>query len=112
MSTTLKVWLWLSVATAVIGALLLYPIGTPVLNVLFVVIKIGMVAGLMALIFAKYKAGFCIWAAFCAGAVVMTCLKWHLAGHATFLIIVSIVVDILMPSVAYTLLKKRWRELR
>ena len=106
MSFRLKVWLWLSVVMAVAGALLLYPIGTTAANTIFILIKIGMVSGL-ALLFLRKKAGFYVWASFSVGAVVMTLIKWHLAGSVSLLIIGSIIVDILMPSVAYGLMRKR-----
>lgn len=107
MAVRFKIWLWLSVAMAVAGALLLYPIGPAAANIVFILVKIGMVSGLALLLFFRKKAGFYVWASFSAGAVVMTLIKWRLAGSVSFLIIGSIVVDILMPAVAYALMPKR-----
>lgn len=53
MTGILKTWLWLSVILTVGGAVLLYPIGSVVLNCIFVVVKIGMVAGLLMLLFRR-----------------------------------------------------------
>ena len=61
----------------------------------------------LALLFFRKKAGFYVWASFSVGAVVMTLIKWHLAGSVSLLIIGSIIVDILMPSVAYGLMRKQ-----
>lgn len=49
-STTLRVWLWISVVAAVMGAFMLYPIGAAGANATFVIIKVGMVASLAALL--------------------------------------------------------------
>ncbi|CAB1250101.1 hypothetical protein ACFHWD_02165 [Clostridium sp. MT-14] len=106
MTQKLWLWLWLSVVMVISGALLLYPIGTTALNIIFVVVKIGMLAGLVILLFLRKKLGFYIWALFSIGAVVMTIIKWNIVGRVSFLIIASIVVDILMPVVAYVLIKK------
>ncbi len=105
MTAKLRAWLWLSVVLAVAGGLMLYPIGTAALNVLFIVIKAGMVTGLAILIFSGKRAGFYIWASFCAGAVIMTLLKWNISGMFSSLIPVSIAVDIIMPAVAYLFIR-------
>lgn len=105
MSVKLKAWLWLSVVMAIVGALLLYPIGTTIADSIFVAVKIGMVTGLILLLFPRKKVGFSIWASFSAGAVMMTLIKWYLAGGVSFLMIVSIVVDIVMPVVAYMFIR-------
>ncbi|SMC60742.1 hypothetical protein [Papillibacter cinnamivorans] len=112
MTLPLKLWLWLSVITAVLGAVLLFPIGTVPLNILFLVVKAGMITGLMLLIFKRRRIGFSLWSIFCAGAVLMTILKWNLSGQVSFLIIISIIVDIVMPAVAYSLMKKSTSEFR
>jgi hypothetical protein len=112
MTAKLRIWLWLSVVMAIAGALLLYPIGAVVLNILFILVKIGMVAGLAILLILKRKAGFYVWALFCVGAVIMTIIKSNIIGSVSFLIIGSIAVDILMPAVAYALMKKRLDEFR
>jgi hypothetical protein len=100
MTKQLKIWLWLSIAFTAAGAFLLYPIGKTALNILFLIIKIGMLTGLLILLFRKKKCGLFLWVLFSAGAVVMAVLKWYLAGSASFLIISSIVVDVFMPVVA------------
>ncbi|WP_446897083.1 hypothetical protein ACSVC9_08605 [Clostridium sp. LBM24168] len=106
MTQKLRLWLWLSVVMVISGVLLLYPIGTSDLNIIFVVVKIGMLAGLAVLLFLRKKLGFYIWALFSMGAVIMTIIKWSMVGRVSFLIIASIAVDILMPAVAYVLIKK------
>jgi hypothetical protein len=106
MNTVTKTWLWLSIATTGIGAVLLYPIGSATMNVLFIVIKIGMAAGIILLLIGNSK-GFPVWCIFSAGAVVMTILKWHEAGQVTVLFITAIAVDILMPAVACLLKKQK-----
>ena len=63
----------------------------------------------IAFVYAK-KLGFYMWSAFCAGAVIMTIIKWSSMG--TFLIVVSIVVGILMPSIAYVLMKPKIDEFK
>jgi hypothetical protein len=102
MNTVTKTWLWLSIATTGIGAFLLYPIGSAMMNVLFIVIKIGMAAGIILLL-AGSSRGFPVWCLFSAGAVAMTILKWHAVGQATVLFITALVVDILMPAAAWFL---------
>lgn len=107
MNRKLILWLWLSVITVIAGAFLLYPIGISVLNVIFVLIKIGMITGLIILLFLKKKLGFYIWSIFCIGAVIMTIIKWNIIGSTSFLIVGSIAVDILMPAVAYMFMKNK-----
>lgn len=46
LSAPASVWLWISVAAAVVGAFMLFPIGTTPLNVIFVAVKACMVIGL------------------------------------------------------------------
>lgn len=106
MSGKLTVWLWVSVATVIAGAFLLYPIGTAALDVVFVLVKLGMLFGLCLLLLFKRAGGFYVWAGFCAGAVIMTVTKWTISGKASFIIIASIIVDMMMPIVAYALMKK------
>ncbi|HBN80033.1 MAG TPA: hypothetical protein DD433_01460 [Ruminococcaceae bacterium] len=105
MDRKLKIWLWLSIVLTVAGALFLYPIGTTALNCIFIAVKIGMVSGLLVLLFQKGKAGLLIWALCSAGAVVMTIAKWSIAGRASVLFAVSILVDVCMPAGAYAMLK-------
>lgn len=87
------------------GAFLLYPIGTAIANQIFVLIKIGMGSGLILLLFLRKKAGFPVWVSFSVGAVIMTLIKWHIMGKVSLLIIGSVAVDILMPVVAYVLMR-------
>ncbi|MCI1723456.1 MAG: hypothetical protein LKM41_11830 [Lachnospiraceae bacterium] len=49
MDRHIRITAWIAVAFAVSGAFLLFPIGTPALNFLFVIVKICMVAGLLTL---------------------------------------------------------------
>jgi cation transport ATPase len=103
--STTKIWLWLSVILAVGGAVMLYPIGPAAANAIFVLIKIGMVAGLLVLLFSGNKKGFALWAACSAGAIVMTLIKWTGGGSAVFLYVVSIIVDAAMPLGAWKLMR-------
>lgn len=107
MALRVKIWLALSAAAAAAGAALLYPISAafPAVNALFFLIKAGMLAGLAVLFFAQRRAGFVIWAASCAGAVGMACLKWGLSGQPAPIVFLSIAADILMPAVAFLLLR-------
>lgn len=102
----LRIWLWLSVAAAVCGAFMLYPIGTTAANVFFILIKAGMVTGLIMLL-AGNRYGFCVWGSFSLGAVIMTIIKWAGAGHAEFLFIAAIIVDILMPLAALHIYRQK-----
>ena len=107
MSKTMRFWLWLSVLLAVSGALMLYPIGTPALNAVFVAVKIGMVGGLLILLLSGSRKGFWLWAV-CSGlAVVMTVCKWMGGGTQIPLYLLSMLVDILMPTGAWKLSKSR-----
>ena len=47
---TLRIWLWVSVAAAVLGAILLYPLGNGFADFLFVLVKAAMVGGLLLLL--------------------------------------------------------------
>ena len=105
----LRLWLWLSVAAAVIGAVMLYPIGTVLLNTLFVLIKVAMVSGLLLMLLKKAMTGYKVWAVASACAVVMTVFKWYLVGHGSPLYVLAIVTDVVMPLVAYVLLRKAKR---
>lgn len=104
LSKQCRVWLWLSVVLAAAGGLMLYPIGPAVGNMLFVLIKIGMVYGLLLLLFPGKRPGFALWATCSAAAVIMTLVKWSLSG-GSFLLAASMVVDVCMPLVAWRLLK-------
>lgn len=102
----LRIWLWISVAMALIGAFLLYPIGLTWANVVFILIKAGMVGGLLIYIFCQKNAGLILWMIYSIGAVIMTIIKIRLTGTVNFLFISSIVADIGMPLVAALLLRK------
>ena len=104
-STTLRVWLWISIAAAVMGAFMLYPVGAAGANAVFVIIKIGMVASLVALL-AGRRRGFACWAAFSAGAVVMTVVKWVGTGAVQPIFVLAIITDVLMPTVAWRLMRQ------
>lgn len=105
MAGATKAWLWASVAMALIGACLLFPIGPAVANVVFVIVKLGMIGGL-AMLLLRNRSGFSLWV-ICSGlAIVMTAIKWAIVGHVTFLFIGSMFVDVIMPVVAWRLLRK------
>ena len=99
MTKKLSVWLWISVVLVILGAFLLYPIGTMAMNVWFFIWKAGMLVGLIVLLKNGRHWGYWTWVACTVGAIVMTCLKMSSAG-VSFLAVLSIVVDVLMPSVA------------
>lgn len=67
---------WVAIVLAVGGAILLYPIGSGLANLLFVLIKVCMVVGLLAYLFAKQpRTGFWVWTVASCCAVVMTACK-------------------------------------
>lgn len=105
MSKKFVIWLWLSVVLAVAGALMLFPIGSAAKNAVFVLIKIGMVSGLLVQLFAKKRGGLWLWTVCSGAAVVMTLIKWSAVG-ASFLLGGSIFVDIFMPAMAWGMVKK------
>lgn len=102
---------WAAVVLAVAGALLPYPIGTPVLNAILILTKICMVGGLLILIFPGRKAGFALWAAASAVAVAMTVAKWVFmpdAGiFAVILYLGSMADDLGMPLLVHRLATKQ-----
>lgn len=100
-----RIWLMLSILSVVCGAFLLFPIGGCVFNTLFILIKIGMLSGLIILL-CHHPYGFCAWGSFCIGAVIMTILKWVSAGQPVPLFIAAILTDILMPAIALHLYRK------
>ena len=102
----MTVWLWVAVALAIGGAVLLFPIGRPLANTVFILVKLGMVGGLLAAIRTGKKTGLTVWTAFSAGAVVMTLIKWALGGTAFGLYLVSICVDVMMPLCAWLILRR------
>jgi len=102
----LKIWLWVSVVMAVMGALMLYPIGTGAADCIFILVKIGMVTGLMILIVSGKTGGYCTWATCSCGAVIMTIIKCSLSGSVTFLSMASIFVDIFLPVMVYRIRKQ------
>jgi hypothetical protein len=104
LSTPASVWLWISVAAAVVGAFMLFPIGTTPLNVIFVAVKACMVIGLAVVLFARRLSGFVLWSVASAAAVVMTIIKWVLAGSFEPVFALALVVDVVMPTVAWRLL--------
>ncbi|MPN22283.1 hypothetical protein SDC9_169666 [bioreactor metagenome] len=69
-------------------------------------IKIAMVSGLLLMLLKKAMTGYKVWAVASACAVVMTIFKWYLAGHSSPLFVLAIVTDVVMPLVAYVLLRK------
>lgn len=101
MSKKLKIWFIVSIILAIAGAVMLYPVGAPSWNIIFVIIKAGMVTGLLIMVLAGKTKGFKLWALCSGGAVVMTILKWITLGGAAFLMVGSIFVDIFMPAMAW-----------
>ncbi|GEM_PF-894242 len=103
---------WAAVILAVAGALLLYPIGMPVFDAIFVLTKICMVGGLLLLIFSGRKAGFVLWAAASVVAVAMTIAKWVLAPDAGIFAVIlylgSMVVDLGMPLLVHRLATRQY----
>ena len=101
---------WAAVVLAVAGALLLYPIGTSALDMVFVLTKICMVAGLLVFIFSDRKAGFVLWACASIIAVCMTIAKWALAPDAgvwsIILYLGSMAVDLGIPLLVHHLAKQ------
>ncbi|MGI6229417.1 MAG: hypothetical protein ACOYJL_00740 [Tractidigestivibacter sp.] len=99
-------WLWFAAATVVIGAIMLYPIGTPVANVAFLLVKAGMLAGIVWLMRSKSKAAWNLWATFSALAVVMTLIKWQLAGSFSWTFALAMATDVIVPAIGRHLLNK------
>ncbi len=116
MKSITKIWLWLAVLFTVAGAILLYPISKDIMaaNILFLLIKAGMLIGLFVLLFSKRRWGLMLWVISSAEAVAATAVKWQLTGTLSFqsyaLFITSMIVDILMPLVAFCLLHKEKTE--
>lgn len=99
---------WIAVVLVIGGALMLYPIGTPILNCLFVVVKVCMVSGLLVYIFSgNPRAGVFLWTIASVAAVAMTAIKWSLTASPSAWDIVhylgSMVVDLGMPTLVYRL---------
>lgn len=106
MSKNLKTWLILSIVFAVAGAVMLFPIGGAAANTIFVLVKIGMVTGLTILLATRKIGGYCTWATCSILAIFMTAIKWAGGGKQHFLYVLSMIVDIAMPAIAYRLMKK------
>lgn len=104
--SALRTWLWISVLAALIGAAMLYPIGGSGVNFLFLLIKAGMVTGLIMMLRGTQTSGFRLWAWCSALAVLMTIIKWSNIGHARTIFILAIITDIVMPTVADRLRRK------
>ena len=105
-STRLRIWLWIAVAAAVIGAVMLYPIGPVFWNRLFILIKVGMVSSLLMLLWGRDRSGYYFWSAFSLLAVIMTLLKKYYIGHMEGIFILAIATDILMPCIAFFIYRK------
>jgi hypothetical protein len=105
-NTVLRIWLWAAVAAAVIGAVMLYPIGPSLWNKLFILIKIGMVSSLLFLLLGKIRTGYLFWCAFSFLAVIMTLLKRYYTGRMEGIFILAIITDILMPAAAFLIYRK------
>jgi hypothetical protein len=99
---------WVAVVFAISGALMLYPIGAPALNCIFVIVKICMVSGLLVYIFSgNPRVGFVLWTVASVVAVVMTAIKWgstvSLNAWNVILYVGSMVVDLGMPALVHHL---------
>lgn len=99
---------WIGIVFAVSGAILLYPIGKNYLNLIFIVVKICMVAGLLIFLFGMSKRrGLTLWTWASAIAVVMTICKWVIIGNPSGnqigLFILSMAADILLPAILWKL---------
>jgi hypothetical protein len=105
-SKPLTAWLWFAAATVVIGAFMLYPIGTTVANIAFILVKIGMFAGIIALMATGSTKAFAFWAVCSALAVVMTIVKWNLAGAFDWTFALAMATDVIVPSVGYYFLAR------
>ena len=103
---SIRIWSFLSIIAASAGAFMLYPIGTAVLNVLFVLIKISMVSGLLIMLIRHHCSGLYLWCGASLAAIVMTICKCSLSGEVSALYILAIITDLLMPTVACLLLKQ------
>lgn len=99
---------WVAVVLAILGALMLYPIGAPALNCTFVIVKICMVSGLLIYILSSNQgAGFNLWLVASIAAVVMTAIKWGSSVSPgvweIILYLGSKVVDLGMPALVHHL---------
>lgn len=102
-------WLWFAAATVVIGAFMLYPIGSTAADLAFVLVKAGMLAGIIWLMRTRATRAFCLWAV-CSGlAVVMTVIKWQLAGAFDWTFALAMATDVIVPSIGLVLLKRERR---
>lgn len=101
----LTIWLWFAAATVIIGVIMLYPIGHPFWNVVFCLVKIGMLSGILLLMKRRMTKYFRIWAVFSGLAVVMTLIKWGLNGNFEGNYALAIATDIVVPAIGYRLLK-------
>jgi hypothetical protein len=109
-SLLLTTWFWFAAASVIIGAVLLYPIGRPVWNVLFIITKCGMLAGIILTGIWKNGRSFLLWAVFSAVAVIMTIIKWNLHGSYEGVFGLAVAADICIPAVAWILMKKEVRR--
>lgn len=105
-NTALKGWLWFAAVTVVIGVIMLYPIGQPVWNVIFILVKIGMMAGILLFMRRQSKGSFLVWAVFSALAVVMSLVKWQINGAFSWTYALAIGTDIVVPAVGWALYRK------
>jgi hypothetical protein len=101
----LTVWLWFAMITVVVGAFMLYPIGNPVADVAFLLVKAGMLVGIIWLLVSRKKKAFVLWAVFSALAVVMTLIKWSISGAFDWTFALAMATDVVVPLIGYLLLK-------
>ena len=107
----LAVWLWISLAATAAGAFLLYPISKhAAANIIFIIIKCTMAAGLLILLIRRSTGGYCIWCTGSVFAVLMTIIKWNLSGTTRFLYIIAIITDIMMPVIAYSIYRESFPD--
>jgi hypothetical protein len=99
-------WLLFAIFTVILGAVLLFPIGNNVMNVVFIIVKLGMLAGILMLLVKRDMKGFWVWAAFAALAIVMTIVKWQLNGTFEWIYALAIATDLAVPAIALVMLKR------
>jgi hypothetical protein len=105
-SGALTAWLWFAAVTVVIGVVMLYPIGRPVWNVVFILVKIGMMVGILLFMKEQTRGRFCVWAVSSGLAVIMSLIKWNLNGAFEWTYVLAMATDIVVPAVGWILHKK------
>lgn len=104
-SKALNAWLYFAAVTVIIGVIMLYPIGRVIWDVLFIVIKVGMLAGIIAVMKKRDMKSLAFWAVFSGLAVIMSIIKWQLNGVFVWTYALAMATDIVVPFIGYLLLK-------